>query len=74
VVDAVKKVWPARVASVEVAALRLRLMVPVFETEKSVVVEFAVEEPIAKSVVRVSPWFACTVRSAIGEDEPTLIC
>ena len=43
---------------------------PVFNTEKSVLVADAVEEPIAKSVVLVSPLFACTESFANGEVEP----
>jgi hypothetical protein len=47
------------------------VVVPEFETEKSVEVAPEPEvEPITKRFVRVSPAFACTVRSAIGEVEP----
>ncbi len=44
---------------------------PVFETEKSVVVAVAVEEPIAKSVVAVSPLLAEMENLANGELVPT---
>ena len=44
---------------------------PVLETEKSVVVAVAVEEPIAKRVVAVEPLFACTANFANGEEVAT---
>ena len=47
------------------------VVVPLFEMEKSVVVEFCVEEPIAKSVVRVEPLLAWIEESANGEVEAT---
>ena len=40
-----------------------------FETEKSVVVAEAVEEPIANSVVLVDPLFACTDSAPHGEED-----
>ena len=42
---------------------------PVFETENSVVVAEAVEEPIAKSVVLVEPSLPCTESCAYGDVE-----
>ena len=41
---------------------------PVFDTEKSVEVADAVEEPIAKSAVSVEPLFACIESFAYGEE------
>ena len=43
---------------------------PVLETENRVLVALAVDEPIAKSVVFVSPAFAWTERFAYGVVEP----
>ena len=46
------------------------MLLPVFATEKSVVVAEAVEEPIAKSVVAVSPLFVCMENFAYGDEVP----
>lgn len=47
------------------------VVVPVFETLKSVVVAFAVDEAMANSVVLVAPLFACTESCANGVEVPT---
>ena len=44
---------------------------PVLETEKSVVVALAVEEPIAKRILFVSPLLAWTESFANGVEVPT---
>ena len=46
------------------------VVLPVFATEKSVVVAEAVEEPIAKRLVLVSPLLVCIESLAYGEDVP----
>lgn len=48
-----------------------RVVEPVLEMEKSVVVAEAVEEPIAKSVCAVSPLLVWIESLAYGEVEPT---
>jgi hypothetical protein len=45
---------------------------PTFETENNVVVALAVDDPMAKSTVFVSPLFAWTDSFAKGDVEPTL--
>jgi len=47
---------------------------PIFDTEKSVVVADAVEDPIANSVVAVSPLLAATENLANGELVPRPTC
>src|SRR4051812_32039711 len=59
---------PTVVVPVVVAAIVTN---PVFDIEKSVEVEFAVEEPIAKSVVAVSPLFAAIENLANGDEVHT---
>ena len=46
------------------------VVLPVFETESKVVVAEAVDEPIAKSVVAVSPLFECIESFAYGDEVP----
>src|SRR4051812_4950884 len=57
---------PASFATVVVEESRLKLSVPVFDIEKSVVVADCVEEPMAKSVVAVEPLLAWMERFANG--------
>lgn len=58
----------------EHAPKRPIVVVPVLLTLKSVVVEFAVEEPIANRILLVSPLLACTESRAKGDVEPTPNC
>ena len=71
VAEAVTNVCPPNVNRVEVAALRLVLIVPVLAMLNSVVVEFAVDEPIANNTFAVSPLFACKANLANGDVVPT---
>src|ERR1044072_416144 len=57
---------PEQVPKVEASVVE-----PMFEMLNSVVVAEAVDEPIANSVVLVSPLLACTARRAYGLVEPT---
>src|SRR5579872_4671359 len=54
---------------VEIPREPARYVLPIFDMVKRVVVEFAVEEPIAKRVVFVSAEFACTESFAYGEED-----
>ena len=52
------------------AEARLVVMAPVLETEKSVEVAEAVDEPMAKRVVAVSPLLVCIESLAYGDEVP----
>ena len=69
--EVVVRHWPADAPSPEMMrlvdeAVPKRNELPVFDTEKSVVVADAVDEPIAKSVVLTSPLLACIAKRANG--------
>src|SRR6266404_5572873 len=68
--DALMNGEPLRVTTVLVELLRFTLMTPLFVIEKRVVVELAVELPIANKVVAVSPLLVWIENLANGDEVP----